>query len=103
MSIKRIALIAACAMFFPGVGVAASPSEHEPVVGFGSGTGMGPGGTVGSASSVSGGFITPPWNSGAGSQSFGGGFNQQQTTGSGPLSSNPSASTGAGPVLTKPY
>ncbi len=103
MNIKRIVSTAACAMLFAGAAVAAGPSEREPIVGFGSGTGMGAGGSAGSASSVADGFSTQTWNSGLGSQSFGGGFNQQQTMGSGPLSSNPSAPTGSGPVLTNPY
>lgn len=47
---------------------------------------MGPGGGMGSANSIGGGFGTP--TSGSGSQTFGGGFNQQ-TPGSGPFSSSP--------------
>lgn len=68
--------------------------QASPVSGFGSGTGMGPGGGAGSASSLAGGFGSALSGSGAGSQTFGGGFDPQQTTGSG-LLSNPSA-IGAG-------
>ncbi len=103
MNIKHIVSTVACAMLFAGAAVAAEPTEREPVVGFGSGSGMGAGGSAGSASSVADGFSAQTRASGAGSQSFGGGFNQQQATGSGPLSSNPSAPSGSGPVLTNPY
>lgn len=103
MNIKHIVSTAACAMLFAGAAVAADQSEREPVVGFGSGSGMGAGGSAGSASSVADGFSAQTPASGAGSQSFGGGFNQQQTMGSGPLSSNPASPTGSGPILTNPY
>lgn len=103
MNIKRIVSTAACAMLFAGATVAADPSERQAVVGFGSGTGMGAGGSAGSASSVADGFSSQTWNSGSGSQTFGGGFSQQQAMGSGPLSSNPGSTTGSGPTLTHPY
>lgn len=103
MNIKCVLSTAACAVFFAGTAVAADQTEREPVVGFGSGTGMGAGGGAGSASSVADGFSAQIRASGAGSQSFGGGFNQQQTMGSGPLSSNPATTTGSGPTLTNPY
>lgn len=101
MNIKCVISTLACTVFFAGAAVAAGQAEREPVrepaVGFGSGTGMGSGGGVGSASSMAGGVSALIQFSGAGSQSFGGGF-----TGSGPLSSDPSAATGFGPTLTKP-
>jgi len=100
MNIKHIVSTAACAMLFAGAAVAADPSEREPVVGFGSGTGMGAGGSAGSASSVADGFSSQTRNSSSGGQSFGGGFSQQQGMGSGPLSSS---TTGSGPTLTNPY
>ena len=74
----------------------------EQVTGFGSGTGMGTGGGVGSASSISGSGMGAGSGSGGGSQSFGGGITRQQSTGSGPLSTNPSGSTGSNPTLTAP-
>ena len=101
MNIKLVVSTAACAVFFASTAVAADQTVPNPVAGFGSGTGMGAGGTAGSASSVAAGFSAPIGASGAGSQSFGGGFNQGQTMGSGPLSSNPSAPTGSGPTLTR--
>ena len=100
MNIKRFVSTAACAMLFAGAAVAADPSEPESVVGFGSGTGMGVGGSAGSTSSVVDGFSSQTRNSGSGGQSFGGGFSQQQAMGSGPLSSS---STGSSPTLTNPY
>jgi hypothetical protein len=72
--------------------------QASPVSGFGSGTGMGPGGVAGSTSSLASGFGSPISSSGSGSQTFGGGFDPQQTAGSG-LLSNPSvigAGTGGG-------
>ncbi|MCK9285902.1 MAG: hypothetical protein M0P39_16660 [Rhodocyclaceae bacterium] len=101
--------VAACALLSIGSVMAAEPADHppantagkraapNPVVGFGSGTGMGPGGSAGSASSVAGGFGSQLGNSGAGGQTFGGGFDQQQVTGSGPLSTHPAAGAG-GPL-----
>jgi len=56
--------------------------------------------SAGSAGSMAGGFGSPVSGSGAGSQTFGGGFDQQQTTGSGPLSTPPAA--GAGGVAGGP-
>lgn len=104
MNIRLAVSTAACAALFAGAAVAADEVKREQrVVGFGSGTGMGAGASVGSASSVADGFSSQSWSSGSGSQSFGGGFVRQQTAGSGPLSSNPSAPTGSGPVLTSPY
>ncbi|MDP2817517.1 MAG: hypothetical protein Q8O29_04425 [Polaromonas sp.] len=82
-----------------GTAIVAEQTVPNPVIGFGSGTGMGPAGGTGSASSLSGGFSSQMSGSGSGGQTFGGGFNQQQTIGSGPLS-RPSmtgtASTGSG-------
>ena len=108
MNIRLVISTAACAVLFSGAAVAADGAEREQqreqqVVGFGSGTGMGAGAGAGSASSVADGFSSQSWSSGSGNQSFGGGFDQRQTAGSGPLSSNPAASTGSGPVLTRPY
>jgi hypothetical protein len=60
---------------------------------------MGPGGGPGSASSMAGGLNSQISGSGAGNQTFGGGFNQQQFPGSGPLSTNP---TGSGSAMTRP-
>ncbi len=88
MEIKHVVLTAACAFLAIGTATAADqPEQPTPntAVGFASGTGMGAGSGMGSASSLTGGFGSPTGNSGAGSQTFGGGFNQQQTTGSGPL------------------
>lgn len=103
MNITRVISTAACAVFFAGTAVAADQAQREPAVtGFGSGTGMGVGGSAGSVSSMADGFSSATRGSGGGSQTFGGGFNQQQTTGSGPLSSNPST-TGSAPTLSNPY
>jgi len=57
---------------------------------------MGTGGYAGSASSVTGGPGSPVGNSGAGTQSFGGGFTQQQAPGSLLAPSAPAAAGGAG-------
>lgn len=103
MNIKYVIATAACAVLFAGAAVAAEPNEPEAVVGFGSGTGMGVGAAAGSASSVADGFSAQMRASGAGSQSFGGGFDQQQTMGAGPLASDPSTASGSGPTLTNPY
>lgn len=108
MKIKLVILTVACAVFSIGSVNAADQSERNQIVGFGSGNGMGSGGGAGSATSMADGFSAQTRASGAASQSFGGGFNQQQTTGSGPLSSNPSTSTGSStsagaPTLTNPY
>lgn len=73
----------------------------QQVTGFGSGTGMGAGGGFGSPSSISDGKSSSAASSGSGSQTFGGGFTQQQSAGSGPLST-PSGSTGSNPTLTAP-
>ena len=109
MKIKLAVLTAACAFLSLGTAIAADPPERKPasgttqaaqqtapnpVSGFGSGNNMGAGGGVGSASSVTGGFGSPLSGSG-GSQTFGGGFNQQQTPGAGPLSTG-GAGAGAG-------
>ena len=76
----------------PGAVPVTGPAAAKPVGGFGSGNGIGPGGNVGSPSSLSGGFGSPSSGSGAGSQGFGGGF-----PGSGPLSIpvSPAASAAA--------
>ena len=105
MNIKLVVSTAVCAVLFAGAAAADQATdqvERNPVAGFGSGTGMGAGGSAGSATSMAGGFNSQTSGSGGGSQTFGGGFSQQQTTGSGPLSSNSSTSTGA-PTLTNPY
>jgi len=104
MNVRLVMLTAACAALFAGAAVAsdeAKRDERPEVIGLGSGTGMGSGAGTGSASSMADGFSSQSWSSGSGSQSFGGGFDQQ-TAGSGPLSSNPSAATGSGPTLTSP-
>lgn len=87
------------------VAAADKTEANNQVVGFGSGTGMGTGGGAGSTYSVVGGFsaLGGGGGSGAGSQSFGGGFNSQQSPDAGPLSSNPTSSSGYGPILTSPY
>lgn len=104
MNIRLVISTAACAVLFAGAAVAADEAKREQqVIGFGSGTGMGAGAGAGSASSVADGFSSQSWSSGSGSQSFGGGFDPQQTIGSGPLSSNPSVPTGSSPTLTNPY
>ena len=74
---------------------AAEKTEANPQLGFGSGTGMGPGGGAGSASSLAGGFGSASSGSGAGSQTFGGGFTQQQAPSSGPLSTGGAGASGA--------
>jgi len=106
MKNKLTVLTAALALFSIGAVLAADQPERQPantaaeqpnpVSGFGSGTGMGEGGGAGGASSLAGGFGSPVGNSGAGSQTFGGGFDQQQTAGSGPLATPPAAGTGGG-------
>lgn len=108
MKIKLAVLTVACTFLSIGSVTAADQPERNQIVGFGSGNGMGSGGGVGSATSMADGFSAQTRVSGAASQSFGGGFNQQQTTGSGPLSSNPSTSAGSSinagaPTLTNPY
>lgn len=72
----------------------------EQITGFGSGTGMGAGGGFGNPGNVNGGPAA--LNNGRGSQTFGGGFTQQQSTGSGPLSSNPNGGTGLSPTMKTP-
>lgn len=84
-----------------GTPSATGQPASNTVIGFGTGTGMGPGGLAGSTSGIGGGFGAPA--SGSGSQTFGGGFNQQ-TPGSGPFSSSPALnpairSGGAGGAL----
>jgi len=109
MKIKLAVLTAAYALLSIGTATAADQPENNqpapateqttpasPVDGFGSGTGIGRGGGIGSASSVVDGFGSPVSGSGAGSQIFGGGFDQQQTAGSGPLSTSPAAGAGGG-------
>ena len=119
MTLKLAVLTAATAFLSIGTVTAAEPPEKKPVAspaaaaeqtvanpasGFGSSTGMGPGGGTGSASSPAGGFGSPVSGSGAGSQTFGGGFNSQQTPGSGPLSVKPSPGPGTagGPTGARP-
>lgn len=109
MKIKLAVLTVTCALLSSGSVVAADKTELNQVVGFGSGTGMGAGGGAGSTTSVVSGFSAlggggvGGGGSGGGSQSFGGGFNPQQSTGAGPLSSNPGNSSGFGPILASPY
>lgn len=100
MNVKLVVSAAVCAVFFTGAAVAADQTDREQVVGFGSGTGMGAGSGAGSVSSVVDGFAAQVRGSGTGSQTFGGGFDRQQTGGSGPLASNPGTATGSGPTLT---
>lgn len=101
----RLALsTAVCAAMFATAALATNDATDVPLlIGFGSGTGMGTGASTGNASSLTDSFSSPSWSSGSGSQSFGGGFDPSQTPGSGSLSSNPSAPTGSGPVLTRPH
>ena len=68
-----------------------NPSQvAAPDIGFGSGTGMGPGGALGSPTSVMGGLGAQLGAPGAGTQSFGGGFTPGQFTGPvPPLGLNP--------------
>lgn len=104
MKIKLAVLTVAYALFSIGSVVAADKTEPNQVAGFGSGTGMGAGGSAGSTTSVISGFSAMGGGgSGAGNQSFGGGFSPQQSTGAGPLSSNPTSSSGFGPILISPY
>lgn len=101
MKIKLAVLTMAYALLSVGSAAAADKTEANQVVGFGSGTGMGAGGGAGSTTSVVSGFSAQAGGgSGTGSQSFGGGFSSQQSTGSGPLSFNPASSSGNDPVLT---
>ena len=72
---------------------------EQQIIGFGSGTGMGAGASTGSVSNIADSLSSQSWVSGSGNQSFGGGFDVQQSIGSGPLSTNASASTGSGPVI----
>lgn len=67
-------------------------------VGFGSGTGLGPGGEFGSH--IGAGGNRNPALGGDGSRSFGGGFSQEQAPDSGQLSTNPST---GGPIIANPY
>lgn len=76
----------------PGATTAAEQTAPNPAIGFGSGSGMGPGGGVGSPTSLTGGPGSPVGNSGGGSQTFGGGL-----PGTGPLSTPPAAGAG-GPL-----
>lgn len=105
MKIKSAVLLMAYAFLFTGVVAAAdqpesnqasgAPPVTSPATGFGSGSGIGPGGDKGSASSIGGGFGAP--TSGAGTQTFGGGFNQQ-TSGSGPFATNPALNPSLSPA-----
>jgi hypothetical protein len=61
-------------------------ASNAQITGFGSGTGMGPGGGFGSPTSVVDSIASP--TSGNGSQSFGGGFDRGQSPNSGPLATN---------------
>lgn len=100
MNIRLLLSAAACAALFTGNVYAADETDREEqVVGFGSGTGMGAGAGVGSASSVANISNSQNFGSGSGSQTFGGGFEVQQSNGYGPLSTDSSASTGTGPVI----
>lgn len=106
MNIKFVVTTAALAVIFAGSAVAA-PNDTDKAIGFGSGTGMGTGGGVGSVGGANVGFGSEiqSGGSGAGSQTFGGGFTRQQSAGSGPLSfSSPSSGSGygSGPALTSP-
>lgn len=103
MKIKLAVLTMAYALFSIGSVAAADKTEPNQVVGFGSGTGMGAGGGAGSTTSVVSGFSALGGGSGGGSQSFGGGFSSQASTGAGPLSSNPNSNSAFGPILTSPY
>lgn len=104
MKIKLAVLTMACTLFSIGsvtaaeqtapnqpANTAAEQTAPNPVTGFGGGTGMGPGGSAGSASSLNGGFGSSASSSGAGSQTFGGGL-----PGTGPLSTPPAAGAGGG-------
>ena len=108
MKIKLAMLSAACALLCSGAAFAAEqpesgqpanttaePTAPGPAIGFGSGSGMGPGGVIGSPSSLTGGPGSPVSNSGGGSQTFGGGL-----PGTGPLSTPPAAGAGgaSGPL-----
>lgn len=90
-------------------------AADEEYFGFGSGTGMGSGGTFGNASFGTAALsptFAPSSAPGGSSASFGGGFSQQSNYGSGPLSggAGDSASGMAGggsasgaPILTSPF
>lgn len=71
---------------------------REKAIGFGSGTGLGPGGEFGSHIGAAG--NRNPALGGDGGRSFGGGFSQQQAPDSGQLSTNPST---GGPIIANPY
>lgn len=96
MNVKLAVSSAACIALFANMAIAQAPANEENMIGFSSGTGMGVGGSAGSASSLDGSFSTQVRGSGSGSQSFGGGFNQQQSPGSGPLSFGPPNGAGVG-------
>ena len=111
MNIKFAMLTSACAVLalasvhaaetantpLRGDDASTGQTATSPVIGFGSGTGMGPGGGAGSASSLAGGFGSLIGISGGGSQTFGGGF-----SGTGPLSTPViSPASGAGGPLRR--
>lgn len=87
-----------------GVLASTAFAQTTQSAGFGSGTGMGPGGIVGSIGAAhSIGIDVRGGASGLGTQTFGGGFTRQQSTGGGPLSSsgiNSGPGTSGAPVLT---
>jgi len=97
MKITFALLSVACAFFFcisaasaadqdesmsGGPGGTEQSAPDQEVGGFGSGTGFGAGGALASPGSVGGGMGSTTGNSGAGTQSFGAGFTQQQAPGS---------------------
>ena len=109
---KIIWAVAACTLFFIGSAMAAGQQESntspapgdnstpmqqaapDTSFGFGSGTNIGPGGQIGSPTSLAGGFGSAMSNSGFGCQTFGGGFTQLQAGGSGPLAMGSAGSAG---------
>lgn len=108
MKNKRAVITAALALLCIGSVTAAEQSENnqpaptaeqsapvDPAIGFGSGSGMGLGGGVGSPTSLTGSPGSPVGSSGSGSQTFGGGL-----PGTGPLSTPPA--TGAGGAAVGP-
>jgi hypothetical protein len=117
---KSSKLIIAMAVFSLASAVAQAADEQKvpeaqqgqaqaaPVTGFGSGSGMGPGGGFGNSASVVNGRSSPVNNNG--SQSFGGGFDQQQARNAGPLSTNratpssgaPNSGSNGAPVANSP-
>lgn len=106
MKNKFAVITAALALLFIGSVTAAEQPENNqpaptaeqsapvnPAIGFGSGSGMGPGGDVGSSTSLTGSPGSPVGSSGSGSQTFGGGL-----PGTGPLSTPPAAGAGGAAV-----